>query len=251
MAEQQSVPSFSVSELEPSNSADVHGVIGNVSPMKKGSGKPFFKAVITDGEKQSRVVGFSNTMRKRLACSESTMDTVELSKCQVKKSKRCDDLEIVLQPQTDVHASPTKVAKDKVASLLDHVITLSQLQDKALYDTVTIRAKVLQVHPPVHVSPTLDKQDITISDSTAAAKLTLWQTKINSLEVGQCYEFKSFTVQSYRGDKHLSWPKEGAEAVPIGDLGKVAEDILPCDTTCCHSTEILAATISTYNACFL
>ena len=178
MAEQQSIPSFSVSELEPSNVADVHGVVGNVSPMKKGSGKPFFEAVITDGEKQSRVVGFSDTMRKRLACSESTMDPVELSNCQVKKSKRCDDLEIVLQPQTYVHASPTKVAKDKVASLLDNVITLSQLQNKALYDTVTIRAKVLQVHPSVHVSPTLDKQDITISDSTAAAKLTLWQTKI-------------------------------------------------------------------------
>ena len=37
--------------------------------------------------------------------------------------------------------------------------------------------------------------------------------------------------------------------MPIGDLGKVAEDILPCDTTCCRSTEILAANISTYNAC--
>ena len=57
-----------------------------------------------------------------------------------------------------------------------------------------------------------------------------------------------FTVQSYRGEKHLSWPKEGGTAVPIGDIGQVAKDTVSCDTTWCHSTEVLSATISTYNA---
>ena len=62
-----------VADLEVINEANVHGIIANVSPVKKGT-TPYFDAKLCDEEKQVRVVGFSSTLRKRLASFQDTMD---------------------------------------------------------------------------------------------------------------------------------------------------------------------------------
>ena len=66
-----------VSDSQVTDVADVHVVVGKVSPMKQGT-SPYFNAVITDGEKEMRIVGFSSGLRKSLASSKSTMDAVNL-----------------------------------------------------------------------------------------------------------------------------------------------------------------------------
>ena len=50
-----------VADLETAEDANLHGVITNVSPMKKGGGaSPCFDAKLCDGEKRVRIVGFSS-----------------------------------------------------------------------------------------------------------------------------------------------------------------------------------------------
>ena len=113
MAEKQ-VVFDSVSDTEVSDNADLHGIVGN--PMKKGPGMAsYFHAVITDGHKQMKVVEYSPGQRKRLASSESAMDAINLHGCQVKRTNRSDDLQVVLKSRTEVQSSPKKYSKSKVA----------------------------------------------------------------------------------------------------------------------------------------
>lgn len=55
---------LTVSELGRADSANVHCVIADVSPMKKGKKVEYFNAKITDGRKKMRVVGFQPGQRK-------------------------------------------------------------------------------------------------------------------------------------------------------------------------------------------
>ena len=46
---------------------------------------------------------------------------------------------------------------------------------------ISLMAKVLHIDQPVQVSTNLTKQDVIIPDSTASAKLTLWEGNLNIL----------------------------------------------------------------------
>jgi ssDNA-binding replication factor A large subunit len=74
------------------------------------------------------------------------------------------------------------------------------------------------------VSGGLSKQDVTIADATAAARLTLWESDVHSVREGRSYELSNLVVRSYLGDKYLSMPKEGAQIKEIDDIGDVHED---------------------------
>ena len=57
---------------------------------------------------------------------------------------------------------------------------LKNIDQRRDYERVTVKAKV---HALVQASPTLKTQDITIADSSNAAKLTVWQNNIGALNV--------------------------------------------------------------------
>ena len=238
----------SVSDSEVADVADVHGVVGKVSPMKQGS-SPYFNAVITDGEKKMKIVGFSSALRKRLASSECTMDSVRLQRCQVKRAKKSDDLEVVLRVGTEVHSSPKKFPRSKVCKILSDTIVLEELESKHDYETVNFTAKVVRVGEPVQVTPKLRKQDVTVADKSGVCKLTVWQENIGVLHLDSSYNFAQFSVRTYRNEKGLSWPKEGASYFEVEDIGDVAEDDLPETHTNISKAQIIAASLDKYNAC--
>ena len=60
--------------------------------------------------------------------------------------------------------------------------------------------------------------------------MTLWEDSIGKLCVGKCYEFVQFTVRTYKCEKYLSLPREGATFTEISDIGEVAVDDLPDDS---------------------
>ena len=197
MEEKTTLTEFdSIAQLQPTNAASIHDVVTNVSPMKKSQSTSYFEAKLCDDDTQVRLVGFSATQQKRLANCQDTMDPVNLSDVKIKCAKHSDDLELLLKTSSQVQRSPKKIAPAKVAKLVSSNISLIDLQHKKDYDRVNVRAKVLRIEDPVKVSPVLQKQDVTIADSSAAAKITLWEKSIGNLSVHKSYEFPQFAVRT-------------------------------------------------------
>ena len=78
--------------------------------------------------------------------------------------------------------------------------------------------KVLRISEKQEVKAELEKQDITISDATGTARLTLWQENIGKLDVDDSYEIKDLIVNSYNGTKYLTSPKSGCTITPLDDI---------------------------------
>jgi hypothetical protein len=132
-----------------------------------------------------------------------------------------------------------------VALLVDTHTILSDLDKRANYDQVTVKAKVIRVELPAQVSSNLRKQDVIIADSSATTRLTLWQDAIGQLCVDKSHLFSNFTVRTFRSEKYLSFPKEGASYKDIGD---VAIDDLADDTVVVTGAKVAAATLTKYSA---
>ena len=237
-----------VTDIAPTEEANIHGIVSNVSPMKKGA-SPYFDANVCDTEKKVRLVGFTSMQRKRLCNFEDTMDPVALKNVKVKKAKNSEDLEVVLKSNSKLESSPVKFPNEKVYKLIANQIMLSDLNSRNDYDRVTIKAKVIKIDDPVKVSPTLHRQNITVADASAPAKLTLWENSIGTLTLDKSYKFCKFAVHTFRSEKYLSEPKEGASVEEIDDIGEVAEDDLPEDTVTIEGVTVAAATISEYSSC--
>ena len=95
---------------------------------------------------------------------------------------------------------------------------------KSPYDKVTIRAQVVKLAEPAAVGRGLTKQEVTIADSTEAAILTLWEADVNTLRLGQSYQFNRIVIRKYRGKYQLSYPPSGASVETIDDLEEVMSD---------------------------
>lgn len=68
------------------------GVVGEISPMKKGRSASYFDGKMSDGKAKVRLFGFDDSIRKRL--SDVSGSAVVLSNCQVKKARYSDDFEV-------------------------------------------------------------------------------------------------------------------------------------------------------------
>ena len=75
---------LSFEDVDTSENAKIHVVVGTLSPMKKGKSAEFFEGTITDGTTEMRVVGFKGSHRKRLADFQKC-ESVAVSKLQDKK----------------------------------------------------------------------------------------------------------------------------------------------------------------------
>ena len=64
--------------------AQVCGVLGDISPMKKGRGAAYFEGEIMDDKKRVRLYSFDSSVRKRLL--EEAGKGIILGNCEVKRS---------------------------------------------------------------------------------------------------------------------------------------------------------------------
>ena len=168
---QQEFPSLEAANT--SDNAKIHGVVSSLSPMKKGKAANFFEATITDGKAEMRVVGFQGSHRKRLADFQENSQTVSLENCKIKKARQSDDMEVLLKSSTTVRKSPIKLAISSKSLITPPDMCLKDLSDKPVYSKVSFQAKVINVDDPVKLSGGLSKQEVTVADSTAAARITL------------------------------------------------------------------------------
>jgi hypothetical protein len=136
----------------------------------------------------------------------------------------------VLKGYTQIELSNTKFDLSEVATIGSDTILLSSLPKKTEFDKVTCRIKVVRVSSPESVGKGKMKQDVSISDATANACLTIWENDINKFETGLSYQLNRFNVRSYRGKRHLSFPPSGASFSIIDDIGEVVDDSFDADS---------------------
>ncbi len=89
-----------VSEVSrPSPSAKIHAVVNSLSPMKSKTCS-YFDGQITDGKATMRVFGFDSDVRRKLVEFEDSKNAVALTNCEVKRSRKGEELEVLVTKKT-------------------------------------------------------------------------------------------------------------------------------------------------------
>ena len=205
---------------EPADSASVHGVVTLVSPVHKSKrGTGYFNATLSDGTTSRKVVGFREAQQIKMKELMDKRVTICLDDCQVKKSQRGSDMEILLKRMTSISPSPKKFKVD--LSPEEEMISLEEIKRKDEYEKVSVKIKVLEVKEPITVSSGKKVQDVVVGDENSTSRCTLWENDIGELTKGKSYHLKRFTVKEYESNNYL--PK-GQDAVicAIDDIGSTA-----------------------------
>lgn len=78
-----------------SSELQICGVVGQISPMKKGKSASYFDGEMSDGRGKVRLYGFDDNIRKRLL--DASGSAVVLDNCHVKKARYSDEYEVCIQ----------------------------------------------------------------------------------------------------------------------------------------------------------
>ena len=238
--------------LEENEKGSVHGLVGQVSPMTVGkTGKGYFHALLTDGDQDVRIVGFGKSQRNILKDFEEKGDPVALKGCRIKRSRYTTDMEVILRPETNLTLFPKKIKVDPDRfAVKDSDINVNDIDSMARFKRVSLYAKVIRVDEAAVVSDGLKVQNVIIADANRAIKMALWEDDIGRLSKGKSYHLVNEVVNSFQGANFLQFPKGGAEAHEVEDIGTVAEDDVPSLEDEVHNSEVAGIlALDCYVAC--
>ena len=92
----------------PKTNAELHFAVESLSPVKRArSGVPYFDALVNDGTKQLRMVGFNEKLQAEISKLSENQQSIKVDKCSIKKTRN-DDYEILINNSTTVMPSPKK-----------------------------------------------------------------------------------------------------------------------------------------------
>ena len=103
----------------PSPNAKIHGVLTTLSPVKKSRTCNYFDGELTDGKLNMRLFGFDSAegVRRKLQVFQGKDATVMLSNCEVKRSRKGQQLEIFLGKESQVEVSAKKFDVSSIAHI--------------------------------------------------------------------------------------------------------------------------------------
>lgn len=78
-------------------SANIHGIPRNLSPVKQGKKASYFDGEMSDGSCRIRFVGFKAEHRRRLLPFTEKDEPVELQNCHIKRSRQGHKMEVLLK----------------------------------------------------------------------------------------------------------------------------------------------------------
>ena len=184
---------WDASEIEPSDSACIHGIVTDLSPVKKGQKNEavkYFLGELSDGKKFVRVISFDTSLQSAFKEASDNAKPVALSNCHVKPNRdNPQEMEIILNNHSKINTSPKKFTVDKTMKLANQPkkINLSEISDLTTSQVVSVVAKVTQADEPTTITTksdkTLTKQDVHIADATGSTRLVLWENDVSSVEV--------------------------------------------------------------------
>ena len=157
-------------------------------------------------------------------------------------SRQGHEMEVLLKNSTKIGASG-KVF-DMCDEMEDKPVPLAEVQKMAEYTRVTVIVKVLSKRKA---------EDVIIADATGVMTVTLWEEKVDSLDLLQCYKLSQFLVRDYNMKKSLSLSRQGSKVESVTDIGEVAEDDKLSDSEvidCISEADIVGVTqLGSFNAC--
>ncbi len=210
--------------VSPSAMAKIHGVVTSISPMKKSRSCSYFDGEITDGKANMRIFGFDAAagVRKKLLEFEGKKESVMLSKCEVKRARQGDQMEVCVGKYMEVEKSEKVFDVGNVADKKKgKAIVLSGLGQLSQFQRVSAAVKAIRVDEVVEVAGGKKKQDVIIADRTGKARLTVWEKEIGKLTAGESYQLSGMVVREYRGTRFLSTSRENSEISPISNIGDI------------------------------
>ena len=221
--------SFEVESLDavdkPISSANIHGMVTSLSPIKKGRTRNYFDGTISDGTSKLRLVGFNSKQRSLMSEFMEKKEAVALKDCQVQQARRGYDMEVLLKNSSAVVGSPKKL---KVSMLefeddTPATILLQDLEGKSAFERISVNVKVIKKTDPELVGTGKKKQDFIVADSSGTGRVTLWEENVDALEEQTCYTLENFIVRNYNCTKYLGMAMQRSQIIPIGDIGEVMQ----------------------------
>ena len=126
---------------------------------------------------------------------------------------------------------------------------MKDIDSMAQFKWVSLYAKVIRVDEAAVVSDGLKVQNVIIADANRAIKMALWENDIGRLSKGKSYHLVN-VVNTFQGTNFLQFPKGGAEAHEVEDIGTVAEDDVPSVEDEVHNSEVAGVlALDYYVAC--
>ena len=105
-------------------------------------------------------------------------------------------------------------------------ILLEELDEKTIFERVSVNIKVIKKMESEIVLTGKKKQDVIVGNSSATGKVTLWENNIDSLQEQASYTLENFVVCEYNNyycSKYLGMGLQGSQIIPIGDIGNVKQ----------------------------
>ena len=95
---------------KPASSANIHGIITSLSPVKKGQTHSYFDGTLSDGTSKLCMMGFNAKHRTALNDFLGRKEAVELKDCQIQQAKRSYSMEVLLKNTTEITGLPKKIS---------------------------------------------------------------------------------------------------------------------------------------------
>ena len=206
----------------PASHATVHGLLGNISMMKKGR---YFDAQLSDDKTSMRVVGFHADARRKLL--EHMGNTVKIIHCEIQYTRDTEELEIVINKPTVLQKSHRTFSgmqspRPKPGKRPVSVTPLSKLDQLPPLEEVTIEVRVDHVEDRETILGGHKRQDILVRDDKGAVRVTLWGQNVGKLKEDRSYRLSRLMVERLQGETVLSTAKR---TIKIEKILPVAEDI--------------------------
>lgn len=247
----------SLADIKPSHNAGVHGVLLDLSPVKKSKNDClYFEGHLADHSKRPvRFVGFSNSQHSQLSALHQEKQPIALLGCEVKPDRQGEkDTQIFLNKSSIIQHSPRKLDPQECQPPMPEYSKLQDLKDKPSFHHLSTRAKAISVHKPIVVTGGKKKQDIIIADATATASLTLWEENVDRIIEGNTYSFNNLIVKTFRDKKQLSAPRNATITTDddMTDVASESSDSDSEDPMTLRDVQVIGVPLfSSYTACII
>lgn len=189
---------FDVCDVKESGSAIVHGVVMELSLVKKSERDDkvkYFNGQISDRKSCVRVVSFETSLQQAMSDSLEKKDAVSQVGCKVRSG--CDGgSEVVLGKGTKVEHSPRKFDQARLIVMQKEApaVEVNDIGGLAVNQQVMVTVKVKKVEPSEKVKncegKELVKWDCVIGDLSGCTCVVVWERDTDSMveQVFYCFE---------------------------------------------------------------
>ncbi len=137
------IDDYSILDHSENEATNLHGVVRNLSPVKRGKKANYFDGELTDGTCRIRFIGFKAEQHKQLQELSKGDSSIEIKDCQIKMSRQGHCMEALLKGASKITSSPKSFNLDNDRD--GKPMSIEKAQKLPEYTRVTVVVKVLPI----------------------------------------------------------------------------------------------------------